>query len=84
MNPRFADTRVASTLVRTPFRVTSDVSLHLSTHYNLQELRRALEPVRVQKRWERRTADSLAAFYLNNTSDIHRALLAESDSLFLS
>ncbi|MEP7384030.1 MAG: carboxypeptidase-like regulatory domain-containing protein [Gemmatimonadota bacterium] len=84
VNPRFADTRVASTLVRNPFRVTIDFSLRLSTDYNLQELRRALEPVRVQKRWERRTADSLAAFYLNNTSDIHRALLAESDSLFLS
>ncbi len=84
VNPRFADTRVASTLVRNPFRLTIDFSLRLSTDYNLQELRRALEPVRVNKRWERRTADSLAAFYLNNTSDIHRALLSESDSLFLS
>jgi len=84
LNPRFADTRVASTLTRTPFRLTFDVSMRLSTDYNLQELRRALEPVRVNKQWSRRSADSLAAFYLNNTSDIHRAILAESDSLFLS
>ena len=34
--------------------------------------------------WGRRSADSLAAFYLSRTSSVHRALLAESDSLFLS
>jgi hypothetical protein len=34
--------------------------------------------------WHRRTADSLTAFYLSNTSNVHKALLAESDSLFLS
>lgn len=84
VNPRFADTRVASTLIRAPFRLTLDISMRLSTDYNLQELRRALEPLRINRQWSRRSADSLAAFYLNNTSDIHRALLAESDSLFLS
>lgn len=84
VNPRFADTRVASTLTRSPFRLTLDFSMRLSTDYNLQELRRALEPLRINRQWSRRSADSLAAFYLNNTSDIHRALLAESDSLFLS
>jgi hypothetical protein len=40
--------------------------------------------VKVQGSWQRRSADSLAAFYLSNTSDIHAALLAESDSLFLT
>lgn len=84
VNPRFADARPATTLARNPFRISIDISLRLSTDYDLQELRRALEPVRVKRAWERRSADSLAAFYLNNTSDIHRALLEESDSLFLS
>jgi hypothetical protein len=66
--------------------VTIDFSLRLSTDYNVQELRRALEPVRLPDRtgWARRTSDSLTAFYLRNTSSIHTALLAESDSLFLS
>ena len=34
--------------------------------------------------WALRSADSLASFYLSNTSSIYKALLEESDSLFLS
>lgn len=84
LNPRFAETRPARTLSRTPFRVTIDFSLQLSTNFDLQTLRRALEPVRVAKGWERRSADSLTAFYLANTSDLHKVMLSESDSLFLT
>ena len=84
VNPRFGDTRGARSLVREPFRVTIDVSVNLSTDFSLQQLRRALEPVRTKDGWARRSADSLTAFYLSRTSDIHTALLAESDSLFLS
>jgi hypothetical protein len=84
VNPRFGDTRGARTLVRDPFRVTIDFSLRLSTDYNVQELKRALEPVKVAGSWTRRTADSLTSFYLSNTSNIHTALLSESDSLFLT
>jgi hypothetical protein len=85
VNPRFADTRAARTLTREPFRITVDFSLRLSTDYDLQQLRRALEPVKIARNtWQRRSADSLTAFYLDNTSDIHQVMLAESDSLFLS
>ncbi|MEO8621655.1 MAG: carboxypeptidase-like regulatory domain-containing protein [bacterium] len=84
VNPRFADTRPGRTLSLNPFRLVIDVSLRLSTNYDLQQLRRAVEPVRGTTGWERRSADSLTAFYLDNTSNIHKALLAESDSLFLS
>ena len=85
VNPRFGDTRGARTLLRTPFRISIDFSLDLSTDYDLQQLRRALEPIKVSgNRWERRSVDSMAAFYINNTSDIHKMLLAESDSLFLT
>ena len=34
--------------------------------------------------WTRRGADSIAALYLDRTSNLHRILLAESDSLFLT
>jgi hypothetical protein len=34
--------------------------------------------------WQRRTADSLAAFYLSSTSDIYKLLIEQTDSLFLS
>jgi len=84
VNARFADTRPANTVLRNPFRIVVDVSLNLSTDYDLQQLRRAVEPVKGPEGWIRRSADSLTTFYLSNTSDIHKVLMAESDSLFLS
>jgi hypothetical protein len=84
VNPRFADTRPDRMVWREPFRIVLDFSLELSTDFRLQELRRAVEPVRVAGGWRRRSADSLTAFYLDGTSSIHKALLRESDSLFLS
>jgi hypothetical protein len=84
VNPRFADTRPGRSLLRSPFRIVIDFSFELSTDFPLQQLRRAIEPVRGASGWERRSADSLSAFYLRNTSDIYRALIEESDSLFLN
>jgi len=84
VNPRFADTRPSRTLYREPFRIAIDFTLQLSTDYSLQQLRRAVEPVKTREGWQRRTADSIAAFYLQNSSSVHKALLAETDSLFLS
>jgi hypothetical protein len=84
VNPRFADTRPDRMLWREPFRIVIDFSLELSTDFRLQELRRAVEPVRAPGGWRRRSADSLTAFYLEGTSSLHKALLRESDSLFLS
>ncbi|HYW49553.1 MAG TPA: carboxypeptidase regulatory-like domain-containing protein, partial [Gemmatimonadaceae bacterium] len=84
VNPRFAETRPSRTTLRSPFRVTLDFSMRLSTDFTLQELRRALSPVKVGKAWEPRSADSLTALYLAETSNLHTAMLAESDSLFLS
>lgn len=84
VNPRFGDTRAFRTLSRQPFRVTLDFSLDFSVPYDMQQLRRALEPVKMNGEWKRRSADSISAVYINNTSNIYRLLLAESDSLFLS
>jgi hypothetical protein len=84
VNPRFADTRPNRTLLREPFRLVIDFSLQLSTDYGLQQLRRAVEPIKTPSGWRRRSADSLTAFYLENTSSIHGAILEQSDSLFLS
>jgi hypothetical protein len=85
VNPRFADTRPGRTLFRTPFRITLDFRVDLSVAYPLQQLRRALEPVRGPSGgWVDRDADSLAAFYLSRTSSVYKALLEESDSLFLT
>ena len=84
VNPRFGDTRAFRTLSREPFRVTLDFSINFSTPYDVQQLRRALEPVRVKGGWERRSVDSLTAFYMTKSSSILRVVLAESDSLFLN
>jgi hypothetical protein len=84
VNPRFGDTRAFRTLSRTPFRVTMDFSLDFSVPYDMQQLRRALEPVKTKHGWQRRGADSITAIYMQETSSIHRLLLAESDSLFLT
>jgi hypothetical protein len=90
VNPRFGDTRAFRTLSRIPFRVVVDVRMDLSTPYDLQTLRRALEPIKArdaktkQVTWARRSTDSIAALYLSRTSNLHRMLLAESDSLFLT
>jgi hypothetical protein len=60
-------------------------SFDLSVDYPLQQLRRAVEPVRASNGvWQRRAADSLSAFYLSNTSSIYKVLLEQTDSLFLS
>jgi hypothetical protein len=84
VNPRFGQTRVGRGIGRDPFRIVIDFSINLSTNFDLQRLRRAVEPVKSPRGWERRSADSLASFYLSNTSSIHKMLLGESDSLFLS
>lgn len=84
VNPRFGDTRGSRTLARSPFKITVDFSMDFSTNYDLQQLRRALEPVKSGRTWAKRSIDSLAAFYIGNSSNIHKMLLAESDSLFLS
>ncbi len=84
VNPRFGDTRAFRTLSRQPFRVTIDFSLDFSVPYDVQQLRRAVEPMKIKNEWVPRGADSISAIYLRNTSNVHRLLLAESDSLFLT
>jgi len=86
VNARFADTRPGRTLYREPFRVVIDFSLNLGVNHDLQQLRRAVEPVRGPqgRGWMRRDADSLMAFYLRNTSSVHKMLISEADSLFLT
>jgi hypothetical protein len=84
VNPRFADTRTTNTLTRNPFRISIDFSINLSVDYNLQQLRRAVEPVRGPSGWKRQSAESIMDLYLGRTSDVYKLLLDVSDSLFLS
>jgi hypothetical protein len=83
VNPQFAETRPSRTTWREPFRVTIDFRLRLHVDGDLQALRRAVEPVRVDGKWERRSADALFDHYLAETSSIYRWLVYEADSLLL-
>jgi hypothetical protein len=84
VNPRFAETRPNLLATRNPFTLTLDVSLALHVDYDVQQLRLALEPVKINGRWQQRSVDSLLAVYLRETSSLHRSLIAQSDSLFLT
>jgi hypothetical protein len=84
VNPRFADTRSNRTLLREPFRIVIDFALELSSNTSLQQLRRAVEPIKTPDGWRRRSADSITAYYLRHTSSLHKSLLQESDSLLLT
>ena len=46
VNLRFAETRPGRIGFQNPFRIVLDFSFDLSTNYDLQQLRRAIEPVR--------------------------------------
>jgi hypothetical protein len=84
VNERFADTRPGHSLLFNPFQLIIDFHVDLTTNPDLQQLRRAVEPVRGPSGWIRRSSDSLTAFYLRRTSSVYKAVLAESDSLFLT
>ena len=84
VNPRFADARAFNTLARSPFRISIDFSFDLSVNYDLQQLRRAVEPMKGPHGYTRRPTDSITAVYLSRTSDIYQLILANTDSLFLT
>ncbi|MCU0634384.1 MAG: carboxypeptidase regulatory-like domain-containing protein [Gemmatimonadaceae bacterium] len=84
VNPRFGQTSVARTLLRDPFRVTMDVAVDLTRDRALQRLERSVEPARRNGQWVRPPVDTVLRFYLARVSSVHRVLLFNSDTLFLT
>jgi hypothetical protein len=84
VNPRFANTRSSLATSVNQFRLTLDVAIDLTTDFDVQQLRRAIEPQRSASGYVRRSADSIASLYLRRTSSIYKLLLAQRDSLLLS
>jgi hypothetical protein len=84
VNARFADRRSSLAAPLNPFRIIFDVAVDLTTDFDVQQLRRAIEPRRSASGYVRRTADDVTSLYLGRTSSIYKLLLAESDSLLLS
>jgi len=82
VNPRFG--RPMASRASRPFGIILDVAIDWSVDFDLQQLRRASEPVRTATGWKQRDATAFTAFYLARTSSIHRFLIRQSDSLFLA
>jgi hypothetical protein len=84
VNPRFGDTRSGRSFSLNPFQIMIDFRVDLSTDYDVQQLRRAVEPERGPHGWQQRSAASITTSYLATTSDIYKMAIVQSDSLFLT
>jgi hypothetical protein len=84
VNPRFGASDPARTLVRSPFRVTFDVSINLTPDLPQQQLVRYLGAGRGGRPGPRLTERELKQRYERSVGDPYRAIIAESDSLLLT
>jgi hypothetical protein len=84
VNPRFGSNSSSSTLRRTPFRVTLDVSIDLAKPYGEQQLERWIRPGRGGYPGKKLTSAEMKKRYERNVPDPYAILLAERDSLLLS
>jgi len=84
VNPRFGDSRPANTALRTPFRVSVEARLNLSTPVAQQQLHRFLSAGRNGNPGKRLTVADLKRRYARNVPDLYGGILEESDSLLLT
>ena len=83
VNPRFGDTRAASTTQRAPFRLTLDVRIDIAPPSTQQQVDRWLQPGR-KRPGTRLNAAELARRLEHNVPDPYAELLSETDSLLLT
>jgi hypothetical protein len=83
VNPRFGNTRPATSLVRAPFRLEVEVSLNVGPPLSLQQLERWIGAGR-NRPGSKLTPEELKTRYRRNVPDPYAAILEESDSLLLS
>lgn len=84
VNPRFGNTRSSVTTLRTPFRLTLDISVDLSAPFERQFLDRWVRPGRAGFPGQRLTASAIKRSYDRITPDPYSGILDQSDSLMLS
>jgi hypothetical protein len=83
INPRFGNTRPTNTLLRSPFRVTLDISLQVGRSIPQQQLNRWIEPGRGRS-GSKLSVEDLKRRYARNIPDPYKDILDESDSLLLT
>lgn len=84
INPRFGNTQPSNTLLRTPFRVTLDISLQVGRSIAQQQLNRWIKPGRGGREGPKLSIKDLVRRYTRNVPNPYSDILEESDSLLLS
>jgi hypothetical protein len=84
VNPRFGNTQPASTIIRSPFRVTLDVRTEIGPGLPLQQLKRLVSAGRGGRPGPKLDAAALKKRYARSVPDPYREILDESDSLLLT
>ena len=84
VNPRFGGTSLSQSTIRTPFRVTLDVSFDLGPSMAQQQLARVLNRGRAGRPGARLSADSIRGRFARNVPSLYAAIIDEADSLLLS
>lgn len=84
VNPRFGDTRPANSVVRSPFRLTLDVSVNIAPPLPLQQIERWIGAGRGNRPGPRLTAEEVKQRIARNVPDPYAGILEESDSLLLT
>ena len=84
INPRFGNTQPSNTLLRTPFRVTLDISLEVGRSIGQQQLNHWINPGRAGRKGPKLSVKDLVRRYTRNVPNPYSDILEESDSLLLS
>ena len=84
VNPRFGNALPATTVIRSPFRLTLDISTNIGPAYPLQQLARLVSAGRGGRPGPRLDAAALKKRYSRGVPDPYNEILEESDSLLLT
>ncbi len=84
VNPRFGNTQPSSTTIRSPFRVTLDISTDIGPGLPLQQLKRIVSAGRAGNPGPRLDAAGLRKRYARSVPNPYQEILDQSDSLLLT
>lgn len=84
VNPQFGQRSANIAALRTPFRITLDISADIGRSVGEQQLNKWLKPGRAGRPGVRLSADSLKRRYERNIPNIYGYVLIQGDSLLLS
>jgi hypothetical protein len=84
VNPRFGNTRPSATTLRTPFRLTLDISASFGPSNDEQQVERMLRPGRNGNPGARLDSAATVRRYCGNLPDWYDEILRQADSLLLT